>query len=86
MEKNLGICKVSSGNGYFCFKLEDVLNKTKKTKYALAKHLESEYKVINRYAKGNLSRLDLSVLAKICDYCNCRLEDIIEYIPNTKNK
>lgn len=82
MEKTPNIFKVVNGNGYFCFKLEDVLNKQNKTKYSLAKHLESEYKVINRYAKGNLSRLDLSVLAKICDYCNCRLEDIIEYVPN----
>ena len=71
-------------NGYFCFKLESILIKAKKTKYALAKQLNSEYKVINRYAKGNLTRLDVSVLAKICDFCNCKLEDIIEYIPNKK--
>lgn len=77
---------VQCENGYFHFKLESILKKAKKTKYALAKQLNSEYKVINRYAKGNLTRLDVSVLAKICDFCNCKLEDIIEYIPNKKVK
>lgn len=84
MEKNARIFIIPCENGHYRFKLEQVLSNAKKSKYALAKQLESEYKVINRYARGNLSRLDLSVLAKICDFCNCSLNDIIEYIPNNK--
>jgi len=86
MEKDARTFIIPCENGYYRFKLEVVLKKIKKSKYALAKQLDSEYKVINRYARGNLSRLDMSVIAKICDFCNCKLEDIIEYIPNKKSK
>ena len=86
MEKETEIYNIPCENGYYQFKLEDVLKKRKKTKYVLAKQLDSEYKVINRYIRGNLTRLDLSILAKICDFCDCKLVDILEYIPNTENK
>lgn len=85
MKKEARVFIVPCENGHYRFKLELILKKIKKTKYTLAKQLNSEYKVINRYAKGDLSRFDASVIAKICDFCNCRLEDIIEYVPNKKN-
>lgn len=84
MKSNARIFTIPCENGYYRFKLEVVLNEKNKTKYSLAKHLNSEYKVINRYARGNLSRFDAGVLAKICDFCDCKLDDILEYIPNDK--
>lgn len=86
MDREAKDYKIPCENGYYRFKLEKVLKKNKKTKYALAKQLDSEYKVINKYVRGNLTRFDASVLAKICDFCDCNLDDIIEYIPNTKVK
>ncbi len=62
------------------FKLEKQLEKIQKSKYALAKELNTEYKVINRYAHGDLSRLDIEVLAKLCNACYCHIEDIVEYV------
>ena len=78
------IYKVPCGNGYYLFKLTELLGTINKSRYNLAKDLNSEYKVINRYARGNLNKFDANVIAKICDYCNCNLSDIIEYIPNSK--
>jgi len=86
MKKEARVFIIPCENGYYRFKLVVILNKIKKTKYSLAKQLDSEYKVINRYARGNLTRFDASVIAKICDFCNCRLDEIIEYIPNKKAK
>ena len=40
---------------------------------------ETDFKVIQRLAKGTLTRIDIYVLARICDYLNCNLSDIIEY-------
>ncbi len=85
MRKDARVFIIPCENGYYKFKLELMLKKIKKTKYILAKQLNSEYKVINRYARGDLTRFDANVIAKICDFCNCKLEDIIEYIPNKKN-
>lgn len=86
MGKDARVFIIPCENGYYRFKLEIVLKKINKTKYSLAKHLNSEYKVINRYARGNLSRFDAAVVAKICDYCDCSLDEILEYVPNEKTK
>ena len=77
-----GIYKVPAENGYYLFKLESFLATIEKSKYFIAKDLPTEYKVINKYAHGNLQRIDTTVVARICDYCNCKLSDIIEYYPN----
>lgn len=78
------IYKVPCEKGYYLFKLTELLELLDKTRYNLSKDLNAEYKVINRYAHGNLSRFDANIIAKICDYCDCNLSDIIEYIPNSK--
>ncbi len=85
MKKEARIFIIPCANGYYRFKLEIILKKMKKSKYNLAKKLNSEYKVVNRYARGNLTRFDANLLAKICDFCNCKLEDILEYIPNKRS-
>lgn len=77
-----GIYKVPNEKGYYLFKLESFLATIEKSKYLIAKDLPTEYKVINKYAHGNLQRIDTTVIARICDYCNCKMSDIIEYYPN----
>lgn len=82
MHTNNRIHKIVCENGYYLFKLESLLEEMGKTKYSISKELPLEYKVINRYAHGDLSRFDATVIAKICDFCNCKMSDIIEYYPN----
>lgn len=36
------------------------------------------------YCRGNIVRLDTDTLAKLCSVLNCRIEDIIEFVPNKK--
>ncbi len=74
------IFKVPCQHGYYLFKLEKQLEKIDKSKYVLAKEMNTEYKVINRYAHGDLSRLDVEVLARLCNACYCKVEDLVEYI------
>lgn len=76
------VYKIVVENGYYIFRLQTLLDKMEMSRYAIAKDLPLEYKVLNRYVKGNISRFDANVIAKICDYCNCKLSDIIEYYPN----
>ena len=71
-------------DGYYIFKLGDVLNKKNITMNKICTDLEIEYIVIKRLTIGNLSRIDLSVVSRICDYLKCNLSDIIEYIPYKK--
>ena len=37
------------------------------------------------YKEKDLETLSLDVLARICKYFNCKIEDLIEYIPNVNN-
>ena len=44
----------------------------------------TDYKVIKRIKTGDLSKMDITVLARLCDFLDCKLYDIVEYIPNYK--
>ena len=39
----------------------------------------TDFKVIKRLMTGELVKVDIFVLARICDYLNCSIEDIVEY-------
>lgn len=69
-----------------------------KIKITLATYLEereiSRYKIIkncnvsqtqlNRYYRNQIERIDLDVLARICDYLQCEVSDLLEYVPEDK--
>ena len=40
---------------------------------------ETDFKVLKRMITGDLVRIDIIVLARLCNYFNCKIEDIIEY-------
>ena len=74
--------KVKIENGYYLFKLEDILQSRKISMNKLIKDTNTDFKVIKRMITGDLVRFDIFVLAKLCNYFNCNITDIIEYIPN----
>ena len=41
---------------------------------------------LQNYCKNKITRIDLNVLARICGYLNCSLDDIIHYEPNESDK
>lgn len=69
-----------------------------KIKITLATYLEereiSRYKIIkncnvsqtqlNRYYRNQIERIDLDVLARLCDYLQCEVSDLLEYVPDEK--
>lgn len=44
----------------------------------------TDFKVLKRLLTGELVRFDIFVIARLCDYFNCTINDIIEYIPSKK--
>ena len=40
---------------------------------------ETDFKVIKRLMTGDLVRIDIIVLARLCNYLDCNLNDIIDY-------
>lgn len=45
---------------------------------------ETDFKVIKRFMNGEMLRIDIIVLARLCNYLKCDMTDIIEYIRDNK--
>lgn len=76
--------KVEIENGCYLFKLDDLLNGYQLSKNKVMRDTNTDYKVLQRIIRGDISKIDVCVCARLCDYLNCNLTDIIEYIPNNK--
>ena len=76
--------KVEIENGYYLFKLEDILKNRKISINKVIRDTNTDFKVLKRILTGELIRFDIFVIARLCDYFNCSIIDIIEYIPNKK--
>lgn len=76
--------KVYIENGYYLFKLEQLLSDRNVSINKLMKDTNTDFKVIKRIMTGDLVRIDIFVIARFCDYFNCSITDIIEYVPNKK--
>lgn len=74
--------KVKVENGCYLFKLDDILDNNNLSKNKVVRDTNTDFKVIQRIVNGDLSKIDVTVFARLCDYLNCSLTDIIEYIPN----
>ena len=80
------IRKIEIENGYYLFKLEQILKDKGISINKLMRDTNTDFKVIKRIMTGELVRFDIFVIARLCDYFNCKITDIIEYVPNKKLK
>lgn len=77
------IYRIDFENGYYLFKLEQILEDKDISKNKIMRETNTDFKVLKRIMRGDLARIDISVLARLCDYLDCTLEDIIEYKKNS---
>lgn len=76
--------KLKVENGYYIFKLEKMLKDRNISINKLMRDTNTDFKVLKRLMSGELVRIDIFVIARLCDYLNCLITDIIEYVPNKK--
>ena len=74
--------EVKIGDSAFYFKLGDLLDKKKISKNKLSQDTETDYKVVTRYINGDLTRLDINILERLCNYLDCDIADIVELKKN----
>lgn len=74
------IKRINIENGYFLFKLEKLLADRNISINKLMRDTNTDFKVIKRLITGDITRIDTNVLARLCDYLECSIIDIVEYI------
>lgn len=71
--------------GYIHIKLADIMKEQGISINKLAQRSETQRSQIKAYMNGDIQRLDLSVLCRLCYALECTLDDLIEYVPNSKS-
>lgn len=74
------IKQVEIEKGYYLFKLGKLLADKNISINKLMRDTNTDFKVIKRIMDGDIVRIDIIVLARLCDYLNCNMTDIVEYI------
>ena len=68
-------------NGTIRIKLKEMLEQTGLSKNKLSHRAEMQRTQINHYCKNQITRLDVDVLARICTVFDCKIEDVLEFVP-----
>lgn len=66
-------------NGYYIFKLKEKIKERNISINQLVNDTETDFKVIKRYMQGDIVKMDMYVLDRLCHYLQCDMTDIIEY-------
>lgn len=72
--------------GTIRIKLEELIQKAGISKNKLSHRAEMQRTQINHYCRGEVTRLDTDVLARICTVLDCRIEDLLEFVPPEKEE
>ena len=61
--------------------LDELLAKSGLSKNKLAQRAEMQITQINHYCKNTITRLDTDVLARMCTVLECKIGDLLEFVP-----
>ena len=71
--------KIEVEGGTYIFKLEQLLIDKGISKSKLINDTGTDFKVIKRLTTGEIVRIDIYGLARLCNYLNCNVSDIVEF-------
>ena len=67
--------------GKIKIKLDELIKSKGISKNKLSQRAEMQCTQLNNYCKNEITRLDTDVLARLCTVLECRIEDILEFVP-----
>lgn len=70
-----------SDYGVIKIKLDELLEASGLSKNKLAHRAEMQRSQLNAYCNNTITRLDIAVLARLCTVLECRIDDLLEFIP-----
>ncbi len=85
MRKNFDSIITYVDYGHIRYNIKTLMKKRNLSKSQMVKRTGLHHQVIERYTNDDITRFDRDILAKICYILDCKLEDIMTYIPPTEN-
>lgn len=61
--------------------LSELIEKRGISKNKLAQRAEMQRTQLNKYCKNQVTRFDADVLARLCTVLDCKIGDLLEFIP-----
>ena len=77
---------VRADYGHVELKLKEVMDARGITRNQLAKLIDARFEVVGKWYKGEVEKMDLDILARICYALDCKVEDIICYVPGNEDQ
>lgn len=66
-------------------KLSKLLAERGISKNKISHKAEMSWNQVDNYCNNTVTRLDTSVLCKLCNVLHCKIEDLLEFIPPEHN-
>ena len=70
---------------YIRIKVDELIEAKGISKNKLAHRAEMQRTQLNQYCNNEITRLDTAVLARLCTALDCKIEDILEFVPSDDN-
>ena len=67
--------------GKIRIKLDELLKKSGMSKNKLSQRAEMQRTQLNHYCNNTITRLDTDVLARLCTVLDCKIGDLLEFVP-----
>ena len=65
-------------------RLREVMEERQISRNQLAKLIDARFEVVSKWYKGEVEKMDLDILARICYALQCTTEDLLRYVPSGK--
>ena len=62
-------------------RLKEIMDERGISRNQLAKRIDARFEVVGKWYKGEVEKMDLDILARICYALDCTTEDLIRYVP-----
>jgi len=70
--------------GTIHIKLDQLIEKSNISKNKLSQRAEMQRTQLNNYCNNKVTRFDADVLARLCTVLDCKIGDLLEFIPPEK--
>lgn len=77
---------VRANYGHVELRLKEIMDARGISRNQLAKRIDARFEVVGKWYKGEVEKMDLDILSRICYALDCTTEDIIRYVPGNEEE